>query len=558
MRAVRRGHAVRARVWGPAAGLLALLLVGPGAGDGGAVRAAAAKAAKAAKVGKHGAAGTGASDPVRGEYAAAMAALQAGRTVEAHDRLRRLLGAPDAAGQLSRAQQDAAGQILAGPRPAAGDVVPLGEPGTQVLVDEQAIGLLPLPVPLLLPVGTHQLAFLQGGQRLTAQVQVRADRTLEVRASRDAAAVLVSQPAHALLATTFDVSAGGGDSVAGLHTALEQGLRRARLAPLRASAEVQQQLADCKAVGSCLAAIAAQQEVDYVLVAEVRPVRDAERAAGGAGGSAPATAAGGVADAGVAAAGSVASAATGASGSSVSAPVSDWKLRVALFDARVADVAAQADDVCGGCAAAALPARLRDVVGTMATQGSTRARGRYVLSWAPAGAEVRVNGIAVGKGPIERTVWSGELQVEATLAGYHPLQVRRFVPEGGSERIELALERIPPPAPVSTLVVAPPPVTPRAVERAPRPAWRLAVGLSALAGGAAMVGFGAAALSVDGSCVSTAMAPARQCDRLYQTQTLGAGLVAGGAALAIFGIVLSAVPGPPRPSGRVALARTGR
>lgn len=101
------------------------------------------------------------------------------------------------------------------------------------------------------------------------------------------------------------------------------------------------------------------------------------------------------------------------------------------------------------------------------------------------------------------------------------------------------------------------------------PAWRIGVGTSAAAAGLAMVGVGAAALSINGHCVPAEtletcvmgeIAPGMIRPLLYETIPAGTTLVVLGGALAGVGVALSLLPGPlrlramrPAPAGRVVL-----
>ena len=89
-----------------------------------------------------------------------------------------------------------------------------------------------------------------------------------------------------------------------------------------------------------------------------------------------------------------------------------------------------------------------------------------------------------------------------------------------------------------------PTVVVRTTERRPRPLWRLIVGPVLAAGGAATLGIGAWGLSGNGTCVDTPSDPMLHCSKVYDTQGLGAGLVGGGSALLLVGVLLAAMPGP--------------
>lgn len=89
-----------------------------------------------------------------------------------------------------------------------------------------------------------------------------------------------------------------------------------------------------------------------------------------------------------------------------------------------------------------------------------------------------------------------------------------------------------------------PTVVVRTTERRPRPLWRVIVGPVLAAGGAATLGIGAWALSGDGSCVDTPSDPMLHCSKVYDTGGLGWGLIGGGSALLLGGVLLAALPGP--------------
>lgn len=89
-----------------------------------------------------------------------------------------------------------------------------------------------------------------------------------------------------------------------------------------------------------------------------------------------------------------------------------------------------------------------------------------------------------------------------------------------------------------------PTVLVRTTERRPRPLWRVIVGPVLAAGGAATLGIGAWGLSGNGTCVDTPSDPMLHCSKVYDTQGLGAGLVGGGSALLLVGVLLAAMPGP--------------
>lgn len=458
--------------------------------------------------------------PAIPELEAATAALQAGRPVEAHDRLRRWLAQGGDEAQLSPAQAAGLQAIRAAGLPAVGEVAVSGQPGTEVRIDDQPLAKLPLPLPILLPAGGHQVVLAGTGGLLQAQIQVRAGRRLDVRESREAGAVLLSQPPHALLGVRLSEPSIPltEDQV---RASTEQGLRGTQLYLTPRDSALQPRLSDCGERAACLRELAVSQDVEYLLLTQASP------------GTPPA--------------GATTSPPPPASGTTGAGPA--VVLRAVLFDAKVADQAAVAEDTCSTCSAAELAGRLRDLVAQVSSRGLGRPRGNLRIECEPVEAELQLNGAPLARGERERTLWSGEVAIVASLSGYRPQTLRHFVAEGSQETVRLHLEPLPPPPVVAPPVLAaatPPPAAPR-IDRAPRPLWRIVTGATALVGGGLLLGFGAGAQSVNGRCVDAVEPPANQCNRLYQTSTLATSLLVTGGIAAVAGVVLLAVPGPVRP-----------
>ena len=79
--------------------------------------------------------------------------------------------------------------------------------------------------------------------------------------------------------------------------------------------------------------------------------------------------------------------------------------------------------------------------------------------------------------------------------------------------------------------------------RKQRPIWRIGLGSGLLAVSAVLLGFGGAALDVNGSCVDSATGGQLKCNNIVDTAGLGTGLVVGGILAAIGGVVTIAIPG---------------
>ena len=80
-------------------------------------------------------------------------------------------------------------------------------------------------------------------------------------------------------------------------------------------------------------------------------------------------------------------------------------------------------------------------------------------------------------------------------------------------------------------------------ERQARPKWRVGLGVAAVAVGAVMLGFGGRALDLNGRCIDTPTGGQLKCTNVFDTQSMGVGLVAGGAAVAIVGMIAISLPG---------------
>ncbi len=79
--------------------------------------------------------------------------------------------------------------------------------------------------------------------------------------------------------------------------------------------------------------------------------------------------------------------------------------------------------------------------------------------------------------------------------------------------------------------------------RAPRPGWRIGLGLGLLAASSVPLGLGGRALYLDGACSDTPTGMQTRCTNLVDTKGLGGGLLAAGVLLAVGGIVTLAIPG---------------
>jgi hypothetical protein len=130
------------------------------------------------------------------------------------------------------------------------------------------------------------------------------------------------------------------------------------------------------------------------------------------------------------------------------------------------------------------------------------------------------------------------------------LRLPDFTEQRGVARVEggktSVIEVVLPPRSVATAPVE--------LKRGARPLPRLIVGGIAIAAGLGMVGFGASALSVAGSCIESDnpfQAPA-PCPYLFGTVPVGAALLSVGLVVSAAGVGVIAWPPPLRAVPRVA------
>jgi TolB-like protein len=156
-------------------------------------------------------------------------------------------------------------------------------------------------------------------------------------------------------------------------------------------------------------------------------------------------------------------------------------------------------------AASALRARLEAV---------TRTPARFIIQSRPAGAALAIDGVPVGRTPIDRELVGGLHKVELSAPGYDPLTRTVTAVSGVDETLDLELVRLPMKFP-----------------------FRQA-GWAAVAVGAAALVAGIWALSADGdeiACASTARDDRGHCPEVRSTRALGAALIGLGGATATLG-----------------------
>lgn len=197
-------------------------------------------------------------------------------------------------------------------------------------------------------------------------------------------------------------------------------------------------------------------------------------------------------------------------------------LRAALFDVRTRDVSARAEATCAPCDPATLAAQSHSLTVKLLQATATRPRGSASVTSSPKGAKVLVDDRWLGMTPFQQEVFAGsrilEIQRDRYLSQKQTLQVE----PNQTSTVQVQLQRDP------AAVLA-------------RPLWRIVTGSTLIGGGILMAGFGAAALSVNGEC-QDGFNNIDTCSPYYSTSSIGGGLVGGGAALAIAGTIMLAIP----------------
>lgn len=414
-----------------------------------------------------------------------------GKVVEAQDFMRRYLADPvidaNAPGRVD------AERVLSQPRPPSGEVQILADQNGLVLLDGRLMGTLPLALPLLVGVGKHEVWVEMRDKTIKGKVKVIDGRGFELSFSRASGAVVVTRPPAVIVLPQYAGAPVPPELQRRFQQAVEQAISKARLAVFSREVALSRspKLADCVSKLTCQAQLATENEVDYSLVLRV----DHQVQAG--------------------------------------AGKETWAVDLTLVDAEVADVAASAQPSCGDCTSDALAAALPDAVRKMLREGQSKQRGSVTITSEPPGAEVRDGQRLLGQTPLTRAMFTGtyDLTIKKSDFGVERTQVEIKDGKKATVAVTLVAEE-PTPAPLVAQPTAP----------TRRPLWRYIVGGVAIAAGIVGIGFGAAALAVNDSCLAPPTAPATVCFSRYRTTSVGGGLLGAGLVLAAGGAVLIALP----------------
>lgn len=218
-----------------------------------------------------------------------------------------------------------------------------------------------------------------------------------------------------------------------------------------------------------------------------------------------------------------------------------WQFTVSVFNVAIGAVGDKESAECSRCNVLQARTLLGELVKKAVLLDAARARGTIEVTSTP-NADVAVDGRKLGFTPYKRPAFAGKHEITVSRTGYKSHHETINVEEGRKKAVQVTLKQ------GSDQEI-------RTV-RGPRPVWRIAVGAAAIGGAALMIGFGGSALSVNGKCVegtepdgpcpTTPVANMMVETRRFATTGLGAGLVSVGAAMAVAGAVLIALPGEKR------------
>lgn len=381
-----------------------------------------------------------------------------------------------------------------------------GPDGGQILLDGRLAGRLPLPVPLAVSAGKHQLRMEQGRQVVDVKIDAKPHRPLEVR--------FTLLPPLAVVTPTFGavLFADYGDVAA----PAEQALARAVLAGAAAERilvlppqDLAAPLAATPGLSECLRTLACQErlanlvEAHFVLLLRiVAPPKEA--------------------------------------GGDKRPGSGTWRFAVTLHDVPAGETSATATGECAHCTLQAASQRLGDMVSQVVRDGSTRPEGALEVTAVPNAAKVVLDGRDRGSAPLRQPSLAGQHEVLVEAPGYFAQRTVVTVTNEQTARLLVTLVPIPssrsaPLSPVSEL--APPPGTAQVPPPAPVP-WLRQPGKWVVAGlGIGELLAAATLWSLDGS-QSCPKADTGHCHFELDSRNTGIGLlIGGGATLGVSGLL---------------------
>jgi hypothetical protein len=431
-----------------------------------------------------------------------------GKLIEAQDLMRRYLADPERPQDAAAAGEDAQ-KVLHKSRPAAGEVSLLADPGALVVVDDRPIGVLPLPQPLLLPGGLHNLTLEYPSRKLASPVQVVNGRLIEMRFNTASGAVVFTLRPALLVVPSATARSLPEATQRSLSEQFESAALAERLAvmPLDVALGATPKPKDCLDQPGCQRELARDNKAEFVVSYQAQS-RDVPNGQG-------------------------------------------YQFELSLLHTSVREPAASVSKGCAPCTLDQAASALKDAIAQLLQEGVRRKRGTVELTSEPAGAEVRTeSGEVLGKTPLALTLWEGRHEFALALPGYTPEKRRVEVLDSRRMPLSVALQSdSPEPAPAALAVTTPPPVPvekPAPTGREPRPTWRLATGAAAIGLGLGLVGFGLSGVLLEDQCVRPPMVQNGTCRVVYNSAPTGGGIMLGGVALTLAGVILVAIPGPRR------------
>ena len=429
-------------------------------------------------------------------YLLGAVARERGDLLAMHDYFRRYVGDPAIDANTPHAEE--AQKFLGQSHGPAGELQVVGEAGALVVVDGRLTGALPLSQPLLLAVGSHQVSVEAGRKALSVQLQIADGRGTEVRFVPDYDALLVSVPPAVLVLPDWT----GPASVVQrrLLQETQQAVRRANHAVFDTDTALARapQYKSCLREQRCRLQLAEKSEIDFVLTLHVT---------------------------------------TPAAGSGA------FTTKAELYSPRIPIPAATAQRDCPSCTVEQAATQLAAAIEELVQKGGARPRGSLKITSQPAGAVIGLGELVLGKTPATLALWVGEYELTLALPDRPPISVPANINDGATAAVQAEL-----PSAQVVKTAELPPTAPATGGRLKRPLWRLVVGGIAIAGGAILLGNGISAAVVDGHCATDLGSSPPYCDLYFATGTAAAGLLAGGAALTLGGIILVALPGPKAPA----------
>lgn len=363
-----------------------------------------------------------------------------------------------------------------------------GPEGALLFVDGQAMGRLPLPVNLTLRSGPHRFRLEQGNKKAESDtLTLPANRQSELNltlAGRNLVAVLRVTPGLLMVLSPATIPAEQRAQITeSVATAARQ--EHAVLLGLgRQAGTVSRSaaLSRCIESADCHEAPPGDEQASYVLSIRIE---------------------------------------NGPTGP---------RIRAALLDVRTRDLGAQGEEECGSCNAAQLAAKAQSLTARLIRETAARPRGSLSVSSTPADARVLIDGRWLGRTPFQQEVFTGSRAIEVQRDRFLSHKEDRQIEPGQSVDVQVALQPVPqaPQGPKSPVAMS-------------RPKWRIITGSLALGAGLVLAGFGTSALLADGQCKDS-QASAETCSPFYNTKVVGGALVGTGAALAVGGTILLAIP----------------